>query len=171
MCVWLLNPQQPAAELFFGFDQMLLLRRGGDTVYFGSVRNHAKPMVSYLQRVSGSTLPMHVNPATWMLEVLSECDLPLLYSCTCRWLMSGDRLFALCALCVCRQTTPPPSVSRAWITPLSSWRVRNTRKRACSSPAVCACVPSDAVYVRSWQGYDGGCEPIECERRHGTGLL
>jgi hypothetical protein len=40
-------------------------------VYFGSIRERGKPMVKYLQEVSGSTLPPRTNPANWMLEVLS----------------------------------------------------------------------------------------------------
>lgn len=56
----------------FNFDQLLLLRRGGDVVYFGSIRDRAKPMVKYLEAVSGSTLPRQTNPANWMLDVLSE---------------------------------------------------------------------------------------------------
>ena len=71
MCCFVL--QQPAAELFYGFDQMLLLQRGGDMVYFGSIRDRAKPMVKYLEAISGSKLPLRVNPANWMLDVLSKC--------------------------------------------------------------------------------------------------
>ncbi len=63
--------QQPSAEVFYDFDQMLLLQRGGDMVYFGSIRDRAKPMVTYLEAVSGSKLPPRVNPANWMLDVLS----------------------------------------------------------------------------------------------------
>ena len=69
--------QQPAAELFFSFDQLLLLKRGGHTVYFGSIRNRAKAMVAYFETISASKLPFRVNPANWMLDVLSMCGVLL----------------------------------------------------------------------------------------------
>ena len=64
--------QQPAAEIFYRFDQLLLLKRGGDVVYFGSVENRAAPMVEYFQNITGTPLPTKVNPANWMLDLLSQ---------------------------------------------------------------------------------------------------
>jgi ABC-type multidrug transport system permease subunit len=49
------------------FDQVLLLRRGGETVFFGP-RDH---LVPYFESLPGdSSLPAGQNPATWMLDVI-----------------------------------------------------------------------------------------------------
>lgn len=62
---------QPSSELFFMFDSLLLLKKGGEVVYFGSVENRAKDLVSYLTAIPGTPpLPQRVNPADWMLDVI-----------------------------------------------------------------------------------------------------
>lgn len=55
-------------------------------VYFGSIRNRAKSMVTYFETISGSKLPFRVNPANWMLDVLSMCGLAC---CSCVLQMIG----------------------------------------------------------------------------------
>lgn len=58
---------QPSTPIFSAFDSLLLLQRGGETVFFG-------PCVSlpaYFQSYPGvPSLSPKVNPATWMLEVI-----------------------------------------------------------------------------------------------------
>ncbi|KAK1929999.1 ABC transporter G family member 38 [Phytophthora citrophthora] len=55
----------PSYEVFSLFDSLLLLKRGGETVFFGD----CGALVGYFQAVPGvSPLPQDVNPATWMLE-------------------------------------------------------------------------------------------------------
>ena len=64
---------QPSSETFFQFDRLLLLQPGGETVYFGPLGPKATGMAQYFHRVPGvQPLPLHVNPATWMLEVLDS---------------------------------------------------------------------------------------------------
>ena len=70
---------QPSADIFFRFDQLLLLKRGGEVVYFGSVLNRARPLVDYFTEKSGATLPQRTNPANWMLNVIGTAQ------CACRW--------------------------------------------------------------------------------------
>jgi ABC-type multidrug transport system permease subunit len=58
---------QPSTDVFELFDQVLLLRRGGETVFFGP-RDH---LVPYFESLPGvSSLPTGQNPATWMLDVI-----------------------------------------------------------------------------------------------------
>ncbi|TRM62061.1 ABC-2 type transporter-domain-containing protein [Schizophyllum amplum] len=52
---------QPSAELFQVFDRLLLLRKGGETVYFGDIGQHARTMIGYFE---------HENPAEFMLDVI-----------------------------------------------------------------------------------------------------
>ncbi|CAH0515637.1 unnamed protein product [Peronospora belbahrii] len=62
---------QPSSEVFFLFDSLLLLKRGGETVYFGDLGHKCKHLVEYFEALPGtSPLPPKYNPATWMLECI-----------------------------------------------------------------------------------------------------
>ncbi|KAL0937284.1 ABC transporter [Colletotrichum truncatum] len=65
---------QPSAMLFSRFDRLLLLQRGGKTVYFGDIGTNARTMIDYLERNGAPPCPVDANPAEWMLKVttLSE---------------------------------------------------------------------------------------------------
>jgi ABC-type multidrug transport system ATPase subunit len=64
---------QPSAEVFFSFDQLLVLVPGGTQAYLGPLGAHASALITYLQNVPGvSKLPLSTNPATWMLQELSS---------------------------------------------------------------------------------------------------
>ncbi|KAF3807378.1 ZEB2-regulated ABC transporter 1 [Colletotrichum gloeosporioides] len=65
---------QPSAMLFSRFDRLLLLQRGGKTVYFGEIGTNARIMIDYLERNGAPPCPPDANPAEWMLKVttLSE---------------------------------------------------------------------------------------------------
>ncbi|GMF27556.1 unnamed protein product [Phytophthora fragariaefolia] len=65
---------QPSTEVFLLFDNLLLLQRGGETVFFGELGHKGEALVSYFQ---GLGLPRSApifkpgdNPATWMLDVI-----------------------------------------------------------------------------------------------------
>ncbi|TMW67515.1 hypothetical protein Poli38472_011135 [Pythium oligandrum] len=62
---------QPSWEVFSVFDSLLLLKHGGETVYFGELGAKACDLVKYFESIDGVT-PMvkGYNPATWMLEVI-----------------------------------------------------------------------------------------------------
>ncbi|KAJ0109472.1 ABC-2 type transporter [Diaporthe amygdali] len=61
---------QPSAMLFQRFDRLLLLARGGKTVYFGEVGQHSSVLMDYFVRNGGPALPPGANPAEHMLEVI-----------------------------------------------------------------------------------------------------
>ncbi|TMW67912.1 hypothetical protein Poli38472_007584 [Pythium oligandrum] len=62
---------QPSTEVFMLFDSLLLLKRGGQTVYFGDLGDRAGELISYFEKVPGvSPIEEGYNPGTWMLEVL-----------------------------------------------------------------------------------------------------
>lgn len=56
--------------LFQRFDRLLLLAKGGKTVYFGEVGQGAKALMDYFVRNGGSSCPPGRNPAEHMLEVI-----------------------------------------------------------------------------------------------------
>ncbi|CAM9164398.1 unnamed protein product [Ectocarpus sp. 13 AM-2016] len=62
---------QPSTYLFEMFDSLLLLKKGGQTVFFGELGAGSSKLISYLSSVP-DTPPIrdNVNPATWMLECI-----------------------------------------------------------------------------------------------------
>ncbi|KAH8997919.1 pleiotropic drug resistance ABC transporter [Lactarius akahatsu] len=61
---------QPSAELFQEFDRLLLLRKGGQTVYFGDIGTNATTLLDYFQKNGGYPCPPDANPAEYILDVI-----------------------------------------------------------------------------------------------------
>ena len=62
---------QPSTAIFNAFTSLLLLKRGGQTVYFGELGYHSENLVQFFQAAPNvSKMPIYMNPATWMLEVI-----------------------------------------------------------------------------------------------------
>ncbi|POM80711.1 ABC Superfamily [Phytophthora palmivora] len=62
---------QPSSEVFYLFDSLLLLKRGGETVFYGNLGENCHNLVEYFENIPGVTpLPKDYNPATWMLECI-----------------------------------------------------------------------------------------------------
>eukprot|EP00644_Phytophthora_capsici_P001384 jgi/Phyca11/504944/fgenesh2_kg.PHYCAscaffold_10_\ len=62
---------QPSTEVFSVFDSLLLLKRGGETVFAGELGKNASEMIAYFESIDGvERLQDNYNPATWMLEVI-----------------------------------------------------------------------------------------------------
>lgn len=60
---------QPSSLLFESFDRLLLLERGGETVYFGDIGQDSSIIREYFAR-HGAVCPTNVNPAEYMLEAI-----------------------------------------------------------------------------------------------------
>ncbi|KAH9981076.1 ABC-2 type transporter-domain-containing protein [Lactifluus volemus] len=60
---------QPSSLLFESFDRLLLLGRGGNTIYFGDIGEDSQVMREYFAR-NGAKCPSNVNPAEYMLEAI-----------------------------------------------------------------------------------------------------
>ena len=61
---------QPSIDIFEAFDELLLMKRGGQVIYGGKIGNQSNVMINYFQSVNGiPPIPSGYNPATWMLEV------------------------------------------------------------------------------------------------------
>jgi ATP-binding cassette, subfamily G (WHITE), member 2, SNQ2 len=60
---------QPSSLLFESFDRLLLLARGGNTIYFGDIGDDSHAMREYFARY-GAQCPPNVNPAEYMLEAI-----------------------------------------------------------------------------------------------------
>lgn len=63
---------QPSFAIFAVFDELLLLKRGGETVYNGPLGPGAERLISYLSAIPGvAPVKPRTNPADWMLTVTS----------------------------------------------------------------------------------------------------
>ncbi|XP_059428884.1 ABC transporter G family member 34-like [Corylus avellana] len=61
---------QPSIDIFEAFDELLLMKRGGQLIYAGPLGHHSHKLIEYFEAVSGVPKIKHgYNPATWMLEV------------------------------------------------------------------------------------------------------
>ncbi|KAG1743692.1 ABC-2 type transporter-domain-containing protein [Suillus paluster] len=61
---------QPSAELFQVFDRLLLLRKGGQTVYFGDIGDKSSIMLDYFERNGAPHCDADANPAEYMLDTI-----------------------------------------------------------------------------------------------------
>ena len=60
---------QPSALIFQQFDRLLLLAKGGKTVYFGDIGENATVMTQYFQSFGATPCRVDENPAEWILQV------------------------------------------------------------------------------------------------------
>ncbi|KAM0914709.1 hypothetical protein ACQ4PT_011326 [Festuca glaucescens] len=72
---------QPSIDIFESFDDLMLLKRGGQVIYAGELGRHSHKLVEYFEAIPGvAKITEGYNPATWMLEVsspLSEARLEI----------------------------------------------------------------------------------------------
>eukprot|EP01127_Copromyxa_protea_P003985 TRINITY_DN1374_c1_g1_i2.p2 TRINITY_DN1374_c1_g1~~TRINITY_DN1374_c1_g1_i2.p2 ORF type:complete len:651 (+),score=180.85 TRINITY_DN1374_c1_g1_i2:2482-4434(+) len=59
---------QPSSVLFEHFDRLLLLARGGKTVYFGDIGKNSQTLTSYFERNGVRKCRAEENPAEYILE-------------------------------------------------------------------------------------------------------
>ncbi|XP_078165731.1 ABC transporter G family member 36-like isoform X2 [Carex rostrata] len=63
---------QPSIDIFEAFDELFLLKRGGEEIYVGSLGRNSSELIEYFEAVPGAPkIKDGYNPATWMLEVTS----------------------------------------------------------------------------------------------------
>ncbi|KAL9460374.1 hypothetical protein AB3S75_003560 [Citrus x aurantiifolia] len=64
---------QPSIDIFESFDELLLVKRGGQEIYFGPLGHHSCDLINYLEAIPGvQKIKDGCNPATWMLEVTAR---------------------------------------------------------------------------------------------------
>ncbi|KAF5598025.1 ABC transporter CDR4 [Fusarium pseudocircinatum] len=61
---------QPSGIIFQQFDRLLLLAKGGRTVYFGDIGENATALTGYFERYDAVRCRPEDNPAEWMLHVI-----------------------------------------------------------------------------------------------------
>ncbi|XP_021277313.1 pleiotropic drug resistance protein 1-like isoform X3 [Herrania umbratica] len=66
---------QPSIDIFDAFDELLLLKRGGEEIYVGPLGRHSCHLIKYFEEITGiPRIKDGYNPATWMLEVTSAAQ-------------------------------------------------------------------------------------------------
>uniref|UniRef100_A0A0E0MBE3 ABC transporter domain-containing protein n=1 Tax=Oryza punctata TaxID=4537 RepID=A0A0E0MBE3_ORYPU len=61
---------QPSIEIFEAFNELMLMKRGGELIYAGPVGHHSCNIIQYFQAIPGvPKIQDNYNPSTWMLEV------------------------------------------------------------------------------------------------------
>nr|XP_043635770.1 pleiotropic drug resistance protein 1-like [Erigeron canadensis] len=61
---------QPSIDIFEAFDELFLMKRGGQELYVGPVGRNSCDLIKYFEDIHGiSKIKDGYNPATWMLEV------------------------------------------------------------------------------------------------------
>ncbi|KAJ5660617.1 hypothetical protein N7507_007068 [Penicillium longicatenatum] len=66
----LVTIHQPSAQLFAQFDTLLLLAKGGKTVYFGDIGENGATIKRYFGKY-GAQCPTEANPAEFMIDVVT----------------------------------------------------------------------------------------------------
>ncbi|KAK4489415.1 hypothetical protein RD792_005224 [Penstemon davidsonii] len=63
---------QPSIDIFEAFDELLLLKRGGQVIYAGPLGRHSQKIIDHFEEIPGvPKIKEKYNPATWMLEASS----------------------------------------------------------------------------------------------------
>ncbi|OAY52727.1 pleiotropic drug resistance protein 1 [Manihot esculenta] len=66
---------QPSIDIFEAFDELFLMKRGGEEIYVGPLGRHSSRLINYFEEINGvSKITDGYNPATWMLEVTSSAQ-------------------------------------------------------------------------------------------------
>ncbi|KAM0034718.1 putative ABC-type xenobiotic transporter [Helianthus debilis subsp. tardiflorus] len=66
---------QPSIDIFEAFDELFLMKRGGQELYVGPVGRHSCELIKYFEDINGvSKIKDGYNPATWMLEVSTSAQ-------------------------------------------------------------------------------------------------
>ncbi|KAG4145801.1 hypothetical protein ERO13_D05G116300v2 [Gossypium hirsutum] len=61
---------QPSIDIFESFDELLLMKRGGQIIYAGPLGRNSHNLVQYFEAIPGvPKIKEGYNPATWMLEI------------------------------------------------------------------------------------------------------
>lgn len=63
---------QPSSQVFDMFDDLLLLKKGGEVVFHGETGECSSNLISYFEGLGATHMNIGENPATWMLNVLGE---------------------------------------------------------------------------------------------------
>ncbi|XP_074316021.1 pleiotropic drug resistance protein 1-like isoform X2 [Silene latifolia] len=66
---------QPSIDIFEAFDELLLLKRGGEEIYVGPLGQFSCHLIQYFEAIPGvKKIKDGCNPATWMLDISTNAQ-------------------------------------------------------------------------------------------------
>ncbi|XP_051137169.1 ABC transporter G family member 32-like isoform X2 [Andrographis paniculata] len=66
---------QPSIDIFESFDELLLMKRGGQLIYAGPLGTKSVKLIQYFEAIPGvQRIRPGYNPAAWILEVTSSAE-------------------------------------------------------------------------------------------------
>ncbi|KAI6680129.1 hypothetical protein NL676_034010 [Syzygium grande] len=99
---------QPSIDIFDAFDELFLLKRGGEEIYVGPLGQHSSHLINYFEGISGiPTIKDGYNPATWMLEVTTAAQEEIL-GVNFTEVYRNSELFRRNKALINELSTPPP---------------------------------------------------------------
>ena len=63
---------QPSSTVFDMFDDLLLLKKGGEVVYHGELGDSSGSLIKYFEGLGATPICLGENPSTWMLNQLNK---------------------------------------------------------------------------------------------------
>ncbi|KAJ4849436.1 hypothetical protein Tsubulata_041601 [Turnera subulata] len=61
---------QPSIDVFETFDELILMKRGGQVIYSGELGQHSSKLIEYFESIPGvPKIKENYNPGTWMLDI------------------------------------------------------------------------------------------------------
>lgn len=102
---------QPSIDIFESFDELLLLKRGGEEIYVGPLGRNSCHLIKYFEDIEGvRKIPDGYNPATWMLEITTQAQENILGVNFTELYQSSD-LFRRNKALITELSVPPPASS------------------------------------------------------------
>jgi ABC-type multidrug transport system ATPase subunit len=102
---------QPSIDIFEAFDELFLMKRGGEEIYVGPVGQNSSKLIEYFEGIEGvSKIKDGYNPATWMLEVSSSAQEEMLGVDFCE-IYKQSELYQRNKELIEELSTPPPGSS------------------------------------------------------------
>ncbi|XP_008775866.2 pleiotropic drug resistance protein TUR2-like isoform X1 [Phoenix dactylifera] len=99
---------QPSIDIFEAFDELFLMKRGGEEIYVGPLGHNSCELIKYFEGISGvAKIKDGYNPATWMLEVTSMAQEEILGVNFVEVYKNSD-LFRRNKALIQELSTPPP---------------------------------------------------------------
>ncbi|WOK98239.1 ABC transporter G family member 41-like [Canna indica] len=99
---------QPSIDIFEAFDELILMRRGGELIYTGPIGKHSNKIIEYFEGISGvPRIRDNYNPATWMLEVTTT-SMEMQLGVDFAQIYKESSLYEESKMLVKRLSIPPP---------------------------------------------------------------
>jgi len=99
---------QPSIDIFEAFDELFLMKRGGEEIYVGPLGRNSCHLIDYFEAIQGvKKIKDGYNPATWMLEVTTLAQEDILGVNFAEVYRNSDLYWRNKAL-ISELSTPPP---------------------------------------------------------------